>query len=349
MIYGKTGLPEDYVIEEVNPAVEAALGLKRDEIVGKLGSQILKSNRPREMMEAFNRVSNGGEPFSVEREGLKPGRIHRISVSSPVPGKITLLVEDITKEKQRKRTEIEARTAMMVHSQLAKVVHDMNNLLTIIRGCLDLISHRAKSVDPKVIENALDAVDLMTKMVRSLLDFSRPVKVSPSPIVLSKTMNKAIETAKTIQKEKGNKTIMVNMKIDRDLPFVRIDEDKMILVIMNLLTNAFDAMKYGGKVDVNATLEQIVEQRATILRPIPAGEYIRIDVEDNGEGIPQEILTKIFELFESTKGSKGSGIGLAIVQSAIEAMGGYVDVKTRYGVDDSGTIFSIYLPVEREL
>jgi signal transduction histidine kinase len=116
------------------------------------------------------------------------------------------------------------------------------------------------------------------------------------------------------------------------LPPVYIDKNRIVEVLVNLLTNAVHATPSGGTVSIRTKLAE-------------AGDYVEIEVEDTGKGIPPEFLPNIFDPFFSTKGTQGTGLGLSISYGIIKKHNGKIDVKSEVG---KGTTFVIQLPSHQE-
>ena len=130
---------------------------------------------------------------------------------------------------------------------------------------------------------------------------------------------------------------MLSIKIAEDLKFVDIDRGQIEQVIQNIILNAVQAMPYGGKIEIKADNIYLNGNNPFLL---PEGSYVYIAVADNGEGIEQKNLPKIFDPYFTTK-VDGNGLGLTICHTIIKRHGGAIDVKSQVGV---GTTFTIFLP-----
>jgi two-component system cell cycle sensor histidine kinase/response regulator CckA len=230
---------------------------------------------------------------------------------------------------------------MQAVGQLASgIAHDFNNVLTPIIGFADLLLAKMRPTDPSFADvmNIKQNANRAANLVRQLLAFSRRQTLQPKVHSLTEAMS---DLGNLLGRVLGEK---VELKINhgRDLGLVMVDIHQFEQVIINLAVNARDAMPKGGKLRVS-TYNLSTEESKTV-RPdlMPPGEYVVCEVEDEGTGIPKDILDKIWEPFFSTKEvGKGTGLGLSTVYGIIKQTGGYIFCDSEVG---RGTKFSIYLP-----
>ena len=138
--------------------------------------------------------------------------------------------------------------------------------------------------------------------------------------------------------------IKLKIKHGNDLGYIKVDQTQFSQVIMNLAINAKDAMNGTGNLTISTSTYKLVENYSFGDDIIPPGDFVVIDVEDNGCGIPQEIIGRIFDPFFSTKENvvgSGTGLGLAMVYGIVRQTEGFIKVASEVG---KGTTFSIYLP-----
>ena len=219
------------------------------------------------------------------------------------------------------------------------IAHDFNNLLTAILGSLDLVRHaeRQGSIDPGLIHAEMDHIELASdraaSLVRQLLEFSR-TEESPAPIRLNPVA--ALRRMEDALARLMRASVKLTMQLEDDTPCIDIDPEQFKQVILNLASNARDAMPNGGNLHIHTSAHR--ELNATP----PHQHWFEMLVADSGEGIPDDALPLIFEPFYSTKmvGS-GWGLGLATVQRVIEDAGGHIFVRSQLY---AGTAFRIRLP-----
>lgn len=250
------------------------------------------------------------------------------------------------------RRELEER---LRHSQRLEAVgtlaggvaHDFNNLLTAIIGFTELAQDRVAELglDSRVhavrtdLEQVLLTADRAAKLTGQLLAFSRRQATAPSQVDLSGALQELEPMLRRLLGS-GNE---LRSDLTPGLTPVWVDVGQLTQVLLNLIVNARDAMPGGGKV----TLRTFGVRAADRHRPAdaPAGEWLCIEVEDTGCGIPCELHARIFEPYFTTKEvGRGTGLGLAVVYGAVENAGGQVTVRSAEG---KGTTFCIYLPPRR--
>jgi len=214
------------------------------------------------------------------------------------------------------------------------VAHDFNNLLTAIQGSVDLIRRSADgdNLDVEFLAEELDhvnvAIDRAGRLIQQLLGFSRHEHVHPQ------IMNAAgaIQGMQPLLARVLGDCIDLELRVDERSPKASFDPKELEHLMLNLASNARDAMPNGGKLRIT--------MHGT--GGVPEPEWLEIEVLDSGEGIPQEVLPLIFEPFYSTKVmGTGWGLGLATVQRLIESAGGHIFVRSQPG---EGTVFRIRLP-----
>jgi two-component system cell cycle sensor histidine kinase/response regulator CckA len=230
---------------------------------------------------------------------------------------------------------------MQAIGQLAGgVAHDFNNVLTAIIGFSDLLLANHRPTDPafhdimQIKQNANRAAGL----VRQLLAFSRRQTLRPQVLQLGEVLSDLHMLLRRLVGE----TIELDVKHGRVLWLVKADINQFEQVIVNLVVNARDAMPTGGKIVVrthNVSEAQCADFHETQLTP---ADYVLIEIEDEGHGIPADVLDKIFEPFFTTKEvGKGTGLGLSMVYGIVKQTGGFIFVDSAVG---EGTTFRIFLP-----
>jgi two-component system cell cycle sensor histidine kinase/response regulator CckA len=220
------------------------------------------------------------------------------------------------------------------------VAHDFNNVLTAIIGYSDLLLANHRPTDPsfqdimQIKQNANRAAGL----VRQLLAFSRRQTLRPQTLLLSDVLT---ELQMMLRRLVGEKIELI-VAHARDLWFVKADLNQFEQVIVNLVVNARDAMSEGGKITVRTRNITPAECPAFGESSLVAAEYVLVEVEDTGHGIPPAVMAKIFEPFFTTKDvGKGTGLGLSMVYGIVKQTGGYVFCRSAPG---SGATFRVLLP-----
>ena len=250
-----------------------------------------------------------------------------------------MTLADATEMKTLEAQFVQGQKMQAVGQLAGGVAHDFNNLLTAISGHCDLMlmRHEVGDADYSDLQQIHQNSNRAASLVRQLLAFSRKqtlrlklMRVEDSLVELSHLLNRLI----------GDQ-ITLRIVRDDDLPTVRGDERQFEQVIMNLVVNARDAMQEGGTIELRARKLVLETEMARDGATLPAGEYILIQVADNGEGIAPTKLKKVFEPFFTTKApGEGTGLGLSTVYGIVKQSGGFIFVDSQVGV---GTTFSVYL------
>lgn len=247
---------------------------------------------------------------------------------------------DATEQKALELKFAQSQKMEAVGKLAGGIAHDFNNVLTAIIGFSDLLlqTHRPTDAAYADMLKIKTEANRAARLVRQLLAFSRRQTLKPEVLDLGEVLT---ELSVMLNKLLGEK---VDLKIitGRDLWFVKADKTQLEQVVMNLAVNARDAMPNGGKLAVRA--RNISERDSLKLRDqtVIPGEYVLIEVEDNGTGMTPEVMAKIFEPFFSTKDvGKGTGLGLSTVYGIVKQTGGYVFPTSTPG---KGTTFRVYLP-----
>jgi PAS domain S-box-containing protein len=248
--------------------------------------------------------------------------------------------EDITERKKLEEQLLQAQKMEAVGQLAGGVAHDFNNILTAIISYSHLLKNRLKEDDRARdnIEKILSLSNRATSITRDLLTFSRKQYFEFTPAKLNEIIRNVEKLlAKFIPEDIALKTIFA----EEDLSIIA-DTTQIEQVIMNLVTNARDAMPEGGELIIETKLVHIDDNFIKLHGFGQAGRYALLSVSDTGSGFEEEIRQKIFEPFFTTKEvGKGSGLGLAIVYGIIKQHNGYINV---YSEPDKGTTVKIYLP-----
>ncbi len=224
------------------------------------------------------------------------------------------------------------------------VAHDFNNLLTAIIGYADLLTQKIPVDDPlrRYAEGIMQVSRRASETTHQLLAFSRRQVLKPRILKL----NALIGDLQQLLRRLIGENIQLDVRLDPAVGRVRADPGQLELALVNLAVNARDAMPDGGVLGMSTRVERIDAEHARRSSLTP-GEYACIVMSDTGVGMDEETLSHLFEPFFTTKAlGKGTGLGLSSVYGIISSAGGSVQVSSRPG---QGTVFSLYLPLDRSL
>jgi PAS domain S-box-containing protein len=269
-----------------------------------------------------------------------PCQIWLVRLPDPTRVLIRGSIIDIT---ERVRLEDQLRQSQKVEAmgQLAAgVAHDFNNLLTVISGYSGMLLDQLPPQDPRRahVRAISDAAEQSAWLTERLLAFSRRAVLVPRVVDVNNAMR---ETERLLRRIIGE-DIRLSAALDVDAGHILIDPGQWSQVLLNLTSNARDAMPTGGELTIGAShvdVDARFVETHTALRP---GPHVRLFVADSGSGMTPDVKARLFEPFFTTKDlGKGTGLGLAVVHGIVTAAGGCIDLESEPG---RGTTFTIYLP-----
>ncbi|MDQ0394055.1 cell cycle histidine kinase CckA [Labrys monachus] len=249
-------------------------------------------------------------------------------------------VIDTTEQRALQEQFTQSQKMHAVGQLAGGVAHDFNNVLGAIMLAADFLIGSHKPGDPAFqdIMSIKSNANRAANLVRQLLAFSRRQTLRPQVLDL----NEAVSDLSMLLRRLLGEKVALDVVHGRDLWPVKVDVNQFEQVVMNLTVNARDAMPDGGKVIIRTRNVPISEASAMDRSDLPPADYVVVEVEDNGSGIPTAILDKIFEPFFTTKDvGKGTGLGLSTVYGIVKQTGGSILV---HSVEGKGTLFQIFLP-----
>lgn len=329
-----------------NSAAEATFGFSTAELLGQFAPLVPESDLPR-FKENLKSVMSGGIIRNlVAWRRHKDGRLLEVEINiapifdaeRQVIGTFGVFV-DLTERRKAHRLEIEAEKLASIGQVVSGVAHEFNNLLGIVMGNLEVQSELIGSnPDAKELcDDALTAAARGAALVKGLIAYSQSQQFNPEAIDLTA----ALHNLEPLSKLASGGLIAVDFQLENGLWSVFADRKQMRVAIGNLATNARDAMPDGGRLVISCENETFDSDTASKL-DLSAGAYVRIKVNDNGTGIPPDILPKVFEPFYTTKEVGGGvGLGLSEVQGFVKRAGGTIEITSELG---RGTEVCIFLP-----
>lgn len=339
IIYNNTGCAVDYRILDVNPTFERLIGISKSQAVGKLASALYGGGTAPNM-GIYNTVDKTGEPVTFE-SFFAPTEKHLLITASRISkGRFCTIFSDIT---ERRRLEAQLQQAQKMESvgRLAGgVAHDYNNMLGVILGHAELAINRVDS-DKKLhsqLETIIDAAQRSSEITKQLLAFARKQTISPKIMNICETIESMIKILERLIGE----NIELLWEPKQELWLIKMDPAQIDQILANLCVNAKDAIAGTGKITIKT--DNVILDEAFCANNIGStpGEYVLLEVSDNGCGMNQETIDKIFEPFFTTKEeSKGTGLGLSTVYGIVKQNKGLISVHSEL---EQGTTFSIYIP-----
>ena len=331
-------------IEYVNPKFTRISGYSYDEVIGK-NPRILKSGETpaEEYRSLWDAITSGGEWRGVFHNKKKNGELFWESASiSPIKnteGEITHFLavkEDITEQLETEKQLTHALKLEAVGQLTSGIAHDFRNLLTVILGNLQLLQEGIIQNDSELIDDALSAAHDGSDLIMRLLAFSR----RKEQIIQTIDINAFLQDLLRLLQRMVNDNVNISLILIEETITVKADPSRLESAILNLVTNAQDAMPEGGELTIATDIVKIKDQKLTDTEDIPPGNYVTISITDNGVGMDEDTRRHALEAFYSTKTS-GTGLGLSMVNDFINASGGAIRIESSPG---DGTTITLWLP-----
>jgi len=339
------GTPFDYRFLEINPSFERLTGLNAVDLIGKTQLEVMPNSEPY-WVQRYGKVALTGESISFENYSGELNRHYQVHAYSPEPGKFATLFYDIT---DRKKAEEERNVfeQQLQHSQKLEslgvlsggIAHDFNNILAIIMGYCSLIKldYEMAEKNIPIIEKAAERA---AGLCRQMMAYAGKAQLTKTKINIVEKVDDIVNMLKSTLPP----NVVINANYSAGIPIIDGDASQLGQVVMNLIINASEAISTGqGKVDVSLARIKVIAVKAYEDyhgKPIPPGDYICLEVTDNGCGMDEETKWRIFEPFYTTKFT-GRGLGMSAVLGIINSHNGALQLFSQPG---QGTTFKVFLP-----
>ncbi len=282
--------------------------------------------------------------FSISAEGVYQG-------DAPCPDAFIGtqgILRDITEQKKLEEKLLNAQKLEAIGSLAAGVAHDLNNILAGLVTYPDLLLLELPKDSP--LRDKISIIQRSGKsaaaIVQDLLTLGRRGVKTNEVVDVNAVVSDYLASLEFAATWKHHPKISLETRLAPDLMKIKGSKVHLAKAIMNLLTNAVEAMPAGGKITLSS-YNRYLDVSVKVYEEIPPGEYVCVCVADEGIGIVGEDLRRIFEPFYSKKTMKrsGSGLGMTVIWATIKDHGGYIDLQSREG---EGTRFTLYFPATRE-
>jgi PAS domain S-box-containing protein len=352
LVCDQTGQPIDYRIIDCNPAFTHITGISRQAAVGQLASKVYGMSTP-PYLDIYACTALTGAPAHFDSYFKPLDKNFTISAFATGQGRFATIATDVTQarkaEDERIRVEAQLRQAQKMEAigtLAGGIAHDFNNILAAVLGFAEIAhedaisgSGRAKPADlAQIIASAQRAREL----VQQILTFSRKKEPDLKPVDL----NQIIQRVQGILERTLPKMIGIQSSLAPGLPCIQGDPTQIEQVLLNLASNAQDAMPEGGGLAIETRLVELDQEYCQRHLEIRPGPYLLLTVGDTGVGMDDQTREHIFEPFYTTKAiGKGTGLGLSSAYGIVKNHGGHIHCLSKPG---QGTTFNIYLPALRE-
>ena len=331
MPIGLIALDDHHRIAACNHIAESVLQLSVPDVMGRTADQML----PARLWEVVERFAEQDHVIEEEIDcTIANGSVVPLEIGASILQDANglflgyiLLFKDLTEVRSLRREIARSQRLASVGRLAAGVAHEIRNPLSSIKGFATYFKERYPDApqDQKTADIMIAEVDRLNRVVGQLLEFARPVPVSPKLTWLRELVE---DSVRLIERKAKEKQITIKTLNSAKVAQAVLDPDRINQVLLNLYLNAIESMEPGGELGVELSADE-------------ENHRIEIRVSDTGCGIPGEHLSRIFDPYFTTK-STGTGLGLAIAHNIMEAMGGKIISSSRPG---KGTTFCITIPI----
>ena len=329
MPIGLIAIDDQHRIASFNQIAESVLQLAYRDVIGKDAARLL----PQQLWTTMERAQGQNQVIEAEIDcTVKDGTFVPLEIGASILQDendrilgTVLLFKDLTEVRSLRKEIARSQRLASVGRLAAGVAHEIRNPLSSIKGFATYFKERypESPQDQKTADIMIAEVDRLNRVVGQLLEFAKPVPVSPKPTSLE---NLVADSVRLIEHQAAAKNITIKTLNSAKINEAVVDPDRINQVLLNLYLNAIESMEPGGELNVKLTEKD--------------DNRIEIRVSDTGGGIAGQDLARIFDPYFTTK-SSGTGLGLAIAHNIMEAMGGQITVESLPG---QGTIFSLTIP-----
>jgi PAS domain S-box-containing protein len=319
------------------------LGRPAEQLAGRPAADFFPGRTER-LRSALDRVL-AGQRVEYEDQALRGDEIRTARlVLLPVrdldglPVGVLALCRDVTEERRRDEELRQARKLAAVDQTAVGLTHDLRNLLTVIRGHLDLLTPIADPLLRLELEPLVAATDRAMELSARFLVTARERLQARDPLDL----NAIVSEVSTLLRPKLGPCIRLEVRPSAPLPRVGADGSQMSRLLLNLCLNAVEAMAGGGRLRLETEAVRLEPEDLADHPQGRPGRFVCVRVADSGPGMPLRMQTRLYELFQrGRRAGEGFGVGLAVVASIVEQHDGWLECDSAAG---AGTCFHVYLP-----
>jgi two-component system, cell cycle sensor histidine kinase and response regulator CckA len=358
-VYYETSL--DGVISEVSPSIGNISQYKRESLIGMSLYDIYTDPKERDRFMKIIIEKGRIDDFEISLTD-KDGSIHPCSITTLLvkdergnPVKLVGSMRDVSErkrnEEERKKFEVQLQRAQKMEAigtLAGGVAHDLNNILGGIVSYPELLLLQLPEDSPlrKSILTIQKSGEKAAAVVQDLLTLARRGVVATEALNLNDVVSEYLKSPEYRSLQSYHPDVYLETHLDEDILNVLGSPVHLFKTVMNLITNAAEAMPGGGKIALS-TENRYIDRPIRNYDDVKAGDYVVLSIADTGMGISSDDMGKIFEPFYTSKkmGKSGTGLGMAVVWGTVKDHYGYIDVQSAVG---EGALFTLYFPVTRE-
>ena len=341
---------------DINKSALEMTGLDRKEFIGKNVSDVVPNLKETGRYDKYKEVIKTGEPLLIPdliphpKFGIRHVELKAFKVGDGLGIIFTDITHRVQAEEEKRRLEDQLHQAQKMEAlglMAGAVAHDLDNILSGIVAYPDLILMDLPEESPlrEPIEVMKDSGKRAVDVVADLMTITRGVATGKEVWNLNIVAGEYLISGEHTNLEKMRPSVVFKTELDRELLNITCSPTHIKKSLMNLVTNASEAIEGGGTVTISTT-NRYLDEPLKGYEDVRIGEYTVLSVSDDGPGISPEDLERIFEPFYTKKvmGKSGTGLGLTIVWNTVQDHQGYIDVRT----SERGTVFDLYFPVTRD-
>jgi two-component system, cell cycle sensor histidine kinase and response regulator CckA len=343
------GLDLEGVVTSWNRGAERIYGFLREEIEGHSYRALLGEEADSELRRILEAVRAGKHiEHQVTLHSRKDGKMINMSLTvSPIldpDGKVTsaaVIGSDITHQINLEQQLRQAQKMEALGTLAGGIAHDFNNILTAIIGHASLLDLELDHNGPLAehVHQILEATGRATHLTQALLGFSRRAPIETKPVSLNGIIQKVQRLLVMLVKE----SVALQSSLTPEDPIIMADPGQIEQVLINLASNARDAIDSTGAIRISTSVIDLDERFVRLHGFGVPGRYASLRISDNGSGMDEATRSRIFEPFFTTKQSgKGTGLGLSIVYGIVKQHNGFISCFSEPG---QGTTFQIFFPL----
>ena len=329
-----------------NKAAERLYGWTADEALDR--SDVTTLVDPRQVENIMSTLRAAGEFRGEIKQRTKDGReltaearATLVRDADGAPRSILIICTDTTEQKKLETQLLRAQRLESIGTLASGVAHDLNNILTPILMCAEVLGASVKTEDDSTAISLIgESARRGAGIVKQVLTFARGIEgervlIKPSHL---------IEEMTDIARKTFPKSIEIISRYPEDLWSIEGDPTQLHQVLLNLSVNARDAMPNGGRLSIEGKNFNVDEHYASMTPNAKPGPHVMLRVSDTGTGMPRANIDKIFDPFFTTKEiGKGTGLGLSTALGIIKSHAGFISVYSELG---TGTTFKVLLPAK---
>jgi len=341
----------DRRVLSTNPAAEKILKMSREDLLREKVEDVLQLEELKEYFFSIESLDNDDKRYhwvykDPESEDVYLSMaVNKFIMGDKVQGVIAAF-QDVTELKMMERSMADSERLAAIGKVAAVIAHEIRNPLASLSGSIQMLSSDLSSFldehSQRLMKITMREADRLNNIITDFLDYSSPPNLDRQSTNLNEIINEVVTLLRSSPKLPGGVDIKINVQ---EGLLAYVDQEGIKQVIWNILLNAVDVMPDGGTLSIDASRETGSYQNRLPSSIDLGGDkeypWVRINIEDTGEGIEDDVMENIFEPFFTTK-TKGTGLGLPSAKKIVESHGGKIEAISNPG---KGSSFILWLPV----